>query len=163
MPRRLGKQQGFSLIEMIVVLILVGVLAAMAGMGIVAVVEGYVFSRLNAATVQKGQIAIAKIVKEFNNISSVTAASSSSITFTAYRAGVAYTHTITFTGNTVTYDGDVVTDQVNSFDLGYYDTYNGTKAATWTATRKVIQITISLAGAGGFVSQFQERVTPRNL
>ncbi len=161
----LGRTRGFSLVEMIVVLIIVGIIAAAAGTGLLHVVEGMLFTRTNADTVQKGQIAIAKLVKEFNNISYVIAVATNagSITFSAYKEGSPAQHTVTFSGGAITFDGDIVTDQVSSFELGYYDTYTSAKQTTWSAMRRIIEITIGLSGSDGVVSQFKARITPRNL
>lgn len=74
-------QSGFTLIETIVVLVMVGIMAAVAGMGLIQITQGYIFSRLNAATAQKGQIAMARITKELGTITSVTAATANSITY----------------------------------------------------------------------------------
>lgn len=62
--RRENRQKGFTLIEMIVVLVLVGILAAGAGLGIVAMVQGYLFSKDNAEISEKAQLALARINRE---------------------------------------------------------------------------------------------------
>lgn len=49
---------------MIVVLILVGILSAVASMGIIAGVQGYMFSKNNAAISEKAQLAMARINRE---------------------------------------------------------------------------------------------------
>jgi len=133
MTKAMPKNRGFTLIEVIVVLTMVGIIATAAGMGIVSVVEGLLFTKGNVVTVQKGQVAMAKLVKELNNLNAVTAAGSTFITFSSYRSGVPYVHTVAMAGNTITYDGDILTDQVNGFDLGYYDTYDGAREATWSS------------------------------
>ncbi len=163
-----GCNKGFTLIEMIAVLILVGILAATAGLGMVQAVQGMIFAKMNAATIQKGQIAMTKLVKEFNNISAVTAATSTSINFTSYKDGVSDSHTVARSGNTLTFDGDPITDQVSGFSLNYYNNFNDTTPfiydpATWGSARRIIEITLQLTGAGNAVSEFKERVTPRNL
>jgi len=163
MTQETQREKGFTLLEMILVLTLLGVMGAVAGMGIVSAVEGLVYTRLNATTLQKGQMAVARLTKEFKNISSVTSAGSTFITFSAYKEGVLGTHTVAVAGNTLTLDADVLTDQLNGFDLGFYDSYGSAKQTTWTSSRRIIEITIRLTGAGGVVSEFKDRVTPRNL
>ena len=58
------EQKGFTLIEVIVVLVLVGILAAMAGTGLVAGVQGYLMASENAEISQKAQIAMTRLGRE---------------------------------------------------------------------------------------------------
>ena len=62
--RVIGSQAGFTLIEIIVSLILVGILASMGGMAIVQVVQGYMTTRENSAVTQKAQLAMSRITRE---------------------------------------------------------------------------------------------------
>ncbi len=62
--KRKAQQKGFTLIEMIVVLVLVGIMAALAGMGIVTGVQGYLFARSSAAISEKTQLAMVRIRQE---------------------------------------------------------------------------------------------------
>ena len=158
-------QKGFTLVETIAVLILVGIIAVFAGMGITSVIEGFLLTKMNAETTQKGQVALTRIVKEFTVINSVDsgASSATSITFTSYKQGVAGIHVVSWVGDNLSLDGDILTDHVIGFDLGYYDFYNGTKQSTWASTRKVIEITLSIRGAKDVISVFTDRVAPRNL
>ena len=58
------RQQGFTLIEMIAVLVLVGILSTFAGLGIVKYVQSYLFAKDNAAISANAQLAIARINRE---------------------------------------------------------------------------------------------------
>ncbi|MBP7764805.1 MAG: prepilin-type N-terminal cleavage/methylation domain-containing protein [Syntrophaceae bacterium] len=158
------EKKGFTLLEVLVVLILAAVLAAAAVFGYVQVVKGTLFTKKNAATIQKGQVTITKLVKEFNNIniSSITAAGPTSITFTSIKNAVPGAHTVSFSGNTITYDDDILTDQVSGFELKYYDNYDSTGETTWQPSRRIIEITLKLKGADDVISEFKARVKPRN-
>lgn len=156
--------KGFTFLEVIIVIVLVGIIAAAAGLGYVKVVKGILFTKMNASTIQKGQITIMKLVKEFTNISisSITAANSTSITFKTVKNGESGSPVkVTLSGNEVTFGGDVLTDQVSEFTLKYY-TDSQTETTVLTAIR-MIEITLKLTGADGVISEFKARAKPRNL
>jgi len=64
-------QKGFTLIEIIVSLVLVGVMAVTAGVGIVTFVKGQTFTLVNAALTQKAELAISRITWEFMELTDV--------------------------------------------------------------------------------------------
>ena len=65
------KEDGFTLIEMIASMALLGVLAAIFGMGLVAAVESYDFSRTNVQVAQKGQMAMARMIREMTDLTRI--------------------------------------------------------------------------------------------
>lgn len=77
---------GFTLIEMIASLAIVGILAAIAGIGLVQFAEGYALARSGAESAQKAQLAMMRMVKEFHHILDVPAGSSLSIRFDSFHA-----------------------------------------------------------------------------
>lgn len=167
----INTKNGFSLIEIIVVMLLVGVMAALAGVGYVQVVRGMLFTKMNAATIQKGELAMTKLVKEFNNISvssvDPAATNETSITFTSVKdADTSPSHTVALSGSTITFDGDILTNQVSDFSLKYYDNFDSTSettcGTTWQSSRRIIEITLKLIGADDVISEFKSRVKPRN-
>lgn len=91
-----GRQGGFTLIEMIASLAIVAILAAIAGIGLVQITEGFVLSRTGAEMAQKTQLAIVRIVKEFEQITDVSAGSSLSIRFDSFHADEALDTTRSF-------------------------------------------------------------------
>jgi prepilin-type N-terminal cleavage/methylation domain-containing protein len=160
-------ERGFTLIEIIVTLVLVGITAALAGMWIVSVTNGYIFARNNMETTQKAQLAMTRLVKEFKAISAVTAASASSITYT--RADVSsgsVTSNVASSGSQVQLNGNTLTDNVSSFSLHYCANVTDIGSncpTTWSSTSHIIEIELKLTGANNIVSTFTERVTPLNL
>ncbi len=176
-------KNGFTLVEIIIAMVLVSILAAVAAsIGLPRVTQGVVFTKMNAATTQKGQIAITKLVKEFNNISAVDAGATdgSMITFTSVKkengALAYYQRRIKWYPNekVVTYstysaDGttsveDVMIDQVSGFTLNYYGFSKYSAPQTvWQSSSRVIEIALKLTGASDVQSEFTARVRPRNV
>lgn len=63
----MNNQSGFTLFEIIVVLMLMGLIAVLSLFFIISGVSGYVFSKQNTALSQKASLALARIVKELNS------------------------------------------------------------------------------------------------
>jgi prepilin-type N-terminal cleavage/methylation domain-containing protein len=159
-------RKGFTLIEVIIALALVGVGTVVAGMGIVWISSGYNFTKENAATALKGQVTLTRLVKEFSAISAVNAASANSITYVMYKDGATVTSTVAWAGSTgdpLLLNGDILTDDVTGFVLAYYDTYDGASQSSWSSSRKLISVTLTLEGAENVASAFTIRVAPRNI
>lgn len=155
------KEKGFTLIEIIVALVLMAIIAAVVSMGFLQVVKGYVFAKANADTVEKGQMAITRIIKELGNCT-ITSGTASSVTFT--RKSDSTTHTVTWTnGATVLLlDGVTLTDkvyQVNGFAILYINK-DGSSSTTPSSSTVQVQITLQLTAAGNTLtsSPFTNRV-----
>lgn len=167
MKLKIEDERGFTLIEVIATLILVGITAAMAGMWIVSVASGYVFAKKNMETTQKAQLALTRLEKEFKSMSSITASSANSITFTRLdnTTGGMITQTIMLTGGSLLkLNNDTLTNNVSAFTLSYCDDVTSTSCpSAWSSTSRIILITLTLTGADNVQSTFTQRVTPRNL
>ncbi len=162
-------ERGFTLIEVIVTLILVGITAAMAGMWIVSVAKGYVFAKKNMETTQKAQLALTRLEKEFKSMSAITSSSANSITYDRLdNTGAIINQTVTRTGSLLKIkdelNDDTLTNSVSAFTLSYCDDATSTSChATWTSTSCIIVITLTLTGADNIQSTFTQRIVPRNL
>jgi prepilin-type N-terminal cleavage/methylation domain-containing protein len=149
---------GFTLIEVIACLVLVGIVGAIAGMLLVQISKGFVFSKKTAATAQNAQMTMSRLVKEFSAITSVSFGTTTSITFTR-DPGV--THNISWAGenNPLLIDTDILTDNVNLFNLEYYDSYDDPSPSTaYSPSTELIEITLELKGADDIPSRFINRV-----
>lgn len=69
--RRFGSSQGFTLIELIAGLVLLGILAAVLGTGIVGALNIYTISEENVHLAQKGQNAMARINRELSELTEI--------------------------------------------------------------------------------------------
>jgi len=166
--KRMKSDKGFTLIEIIVVLVLLGILGAGGAMMISKVIEGYVFARDNDAIAQKTQAALNRMAVDFTYIDkAVTATQSSSGTSFTYTgdypdfAGAVATepHTITISGTTVTYDGITLIDNVASGGLtfSYFDTYAGADTGSFGANTALVGISLTVTAADGQTKTYTSR------
>lgn len=160
-------KDGFTMIEIIAVLAIVGILGALTIISAGRIIQGFLFTRINADTTQKGHIALNRLTKEFTNIISVdtatTNATSIDFSSSSYIDGTPGAHNVSLAGTTLVLDNDILTDNVNSFSLAYFDTFDSAKKTTWDDNKKIIEITLSLNSANDNVSTFITRVNPRNI
>lgn len=171
-PRPFGNQAGFSLVEIIAVLVLLGIMGVGIAFGISHVVNAYVLSKESVAIAAKAQLALLRMSREFKLIDKESVSTGStdatSITFDTDADGIAANareraNVITQNGSTITLNGDILVDQVDSWALAYYDSYDGAPETTWAATRTIIQVTITMLGPDNILIPFSTRITPRNL
>lgn len=136
----MNREAGFTLVEVVVTLVLVGIMATVAGMAIVQGVQGYVFARENATTTHKAQLAMARMSRELIELTNVTGATAIQIDYDRDSAN----HTIVFAGSEVTLEGDVLVNDVSSLSLSYRDS-NGNLCAGTDADLSTIQIDLVLS------------------
>jgi len=156
-------RRGFTLIEIITSLVVLAIIGVIAGMGMVSIAKGYVFTKKNAAGAQKAQIALARIVKELSVTDSISSVSASSITFNS-KSPPAQQRVLSWNNTyyTLSIDSDLLLDNVSSFNLAYYKFYDDTTptppAEFSSASTAIIQVTIGLKGADDTVITFVDRV-----
>ncbi len=73
--------KGFTLIEIIVSVALIGVLALLFAVGFIQGIQGYLLTKENNALSQKGQNALLRLSYEFSNILSVNSINANSISY----------------------------------------------------------------------------------
>ena len=78
-------ESGFTIIEIIVSLLLVGFMAAFAGTGIVTFTGGYLFTKENAHMAQKANLALTRLTREFQELEDVSNASNTAVTIDSKR------------------------------------------------------------------------------
>lgn len=149
-------RRGFTLIELIAVLVILGIISVLGSMGLVEITRGFIFSKKNAAAAGQSQVAVARFVKEFSAIQSIASATDKSITYTRTPGE---THTVSWTAENqpVTLDGDILIENVQSFSLAYYNSYNGS-AAAYSSSTVVIQVTLVIKGYDDTPLTFVDRV-----
>jgi len=162
---------GFSLLEIVVVLILLGLLALFGTQMLTTVVRGYVLARSSDAVVQKAQLALQRMTIDFSYISSPVAVDVGTANRISYNANFSSTdvehHVITQSGNTITYTVNgtpyVLTDSVatNGLQLTYFTAYNADSTSEYAAAN-IIGISLTMHDADwdpGVTKAFNTRVT----
>lgn len=158
---------GFTLIEMIVSIVLVGIMASFLIINVADLIEGYLFTRDNTNTSLGAQVALSRLTKELSAIDSVSSGSETSMTYSFVRDGASQSNrTVSWAGTAgdpLLLGGVILAENVNSFQINYCDAYSDAGDFTWSGTEKVIGITLDITGASDVVSSFSFRVVPRNL
>ena len=163
---------GFTLIEVIVVLALVGILAAGLGVGLIKGVESYLFASEATQLSQKAQVAMARIKKELTNVQNITEATAERIRYTPAQGGG--TMVIERSGNRILMrwfnpngsliEGTLVDGVSETQALFSYFKSDGSPWAPNTAYfNQLAQIRVSLSliqSSGGSIS-FNMTVNPR--
>jgi prepilin-type N-terminal cleavage/methylation domain-containing protein len=165
--------KGFSLIEVIVVIVVLGVMAALGSFGLERAMDGYTLARANAESTQKAQNALDRLTSELARITynssglryNVSAGTGSSITYTANFGGTDETHTIDQNGNLVRFDNNdnlPLTDRVvaNGLQLTYFDG-NGNDLGVGGATHqqmRLIGIALTVQVVPGATRTYNARV-----
>lgn len=112
------RQRGFTLIEVIAVLVLAAMLAAVAGAGLTSIARGYLMARESTAMAQKAQLALTRLSSELrvcydcfgdNDLSSLPASFNNPLG----------TRQVDHGDGMVTLNGDNLLDRVSSFSLAY--------------------------------------------
>ena len=131
---RLSGDDGFTLIEIIVSLVVAGILASIAGMGMMSAISGYATVRENVSLSQKIQLAATRINRELLELTDISDKDDSR-PYIVYRSATGRLQAIAKVSDTIriysppgeTVDdaylennGDMLTDQVDSFVLNYY-------------------------------------------
>jgi len=161
--------KGFTLIEIITSLIIIMIISVIAGMGLIEISRGYIFSKKNSVIAQQGQIAIVRLKKELSNIQSVTSGLTNSITYkrcsdSSPPCGPLKDVTIVWAGGNspLLIDTDIFVGSVSSFGLIYYyydKDYNTFKSSSsYSNSTTLIEITLQLVGAENTVLEFKDRV-----
>jgi len=139
---------GFTLIELIASLILMGIVAIVAAMSLVQGIKAYATSRTAAGTVQQAEYALNRMKLELMTMDTVTAAGADTITFTSNKtngrlnSGTVYTFTRVGSEIDLTVTPSAGSASTNALitGLGTYGagsglfTYQNNAGGTWAQT-----------------------------
>lgn len=156
------QQKGFTLLEIILAIAATAVIAVVAGMGLVEITKGYIFSKKNVFIAQQGQIAMERLKKELSNMKWVNGMpTATSIQFVRGSDGT--TNTISWAGGSSpllvgSATLDTLITPVNSFNLNFYNKFDDTSPSAYSSTTSIIEITLQLTGAENATITFNDRV-----
>ena len=168
-------QQGFTLIEIVVVIVVLGIMALMGSFGLKEAMDGYTLAQANSESTQKAQNALDRITTELSHIAclpntnpcqyDITSGSDpSSISYrTEFGVG---DHTINLNGSRVMIDGFPLVDRVVPGTLG--EPAFRLKFWKWTTLTslievgrtvcRLIEISLTLAGPPNITRTYNARV-----
>lgn len=156
-------KKGFTLIEVVAVLLLVGVLALASTIGMVPVVDAFLQVRQNAESAQKTHLALERIAREFTTITEVIAADAQAITYDFLDPeGVAHRRQLIWEGSgmPLRLNGVPLSNDVGHLELRYYPAPDGVGRASWAEDCCLIELFLR-PEAGP--DRYRIRVQPRNL
>ncbi|WMW66685.1 type II secretion system protein [Nitratidesulfovibrio liaohensis] len=170
--------KGFTLIETIVVLVLTGLLAAVAGVGISTGARSFVAAREASELAQEAQLAMDRLTREIMELVDIPANSSATLLVVrnvGAQGTAQFNRSIQYVANAQAIriadgtggaaNGDTLIDNVTAFSLTYWQ--EDTATTTWASTTdarqlSAIDIDFTLTAPGGTTRRFVNRIVPRN-
>uniref|UniRef100_B8DPT2 Prepilin-type N-terminal cleavage/methylation domain-containing protein n=1 Tax=Nitratidesulfovibrio vulgaris (strain DSM 19637 / Miyazaki F) TaxID=883 RepID=B8DPT2_NITV9 len=170
--------KGFTLIEVTVVLVLAGLLAAVAGVGIVTGARSFVTAREASDLAQEAQLAMDRLTREIVELVDIPANSSSTLLVlrnVGAQGTAQFNRSIQYVANAQAIriadgtggatNGDTLIDNVTAFSLTYWQ--EDTSTTSWASTNdarllSAIDVNFTLTAPGGTTRQFVNRIVPRN-
>ncbi len=166
-------EAGFTLIELIASLVIIGFLAMIMGFGIITGVQGYLIARDKEVAAEKGQAALGRITRELREMRQVLGTVSGASPFIIYD-NITGEHSLSLVGDTVKirngrsvpdyHHGDVLVDHVSHFSL----TCRKLDGSSWSLIDPLeklaiisVQLTVALPGTRESLD-FSTDIVPRN-
>lgn len=155
---------GFTLIEVIAVMVILGIMAATLSLVIMEGVGNFIFARDANQLSQKAQLALARINKELIDATVITPdATGKKIDYTAASDKTSYT--IEIKNTQIQLNGNALLDNVNTDNTLF--SYFKSDGSTWTtadAFSKLVQIKVNLTlnYGSGQALVFKTTINPRN-
>jgi prepilin-type N-terminal cleavage/methylation domain-containing protein len=163
--KRSQKPSGFTLIELILSITILGILVVIGTIGLVNVIDGYRFSAENAELSQKAEATLMRMAAEFPFIIASGVQNSSSATRIDYRADFGSgneNHTIIQSGSQIQLDNRTLTDLVDGggFQVLYLAADGTTQVQPGLS--RIIQVALTLRGNNNVAKTFTPRLALRN-
>jgi prepilin-type N-terminal cleavage/methylation domain-containing protein len=157
--------RGFTLVEIIAVLVLIGILAVFGSQILSTAVRGYTLARSSDELVQKAQMALQRMTIEFSSIN--YAGTSGTDTALTYNCGTSIgSHAISLSGSNLMYTQDGVQYTLingvadNGFKLTYYNTYDSAASSSFSNNTSIIEVSLTMKSDSTIIN-FTEKYTTR--
>lgn len=164
----MGSQKGFTLIEMIASIVLIGILGAFASFGLAKGMEAYLFAQQSSDMLQKAQFTLNRLKMELINMDEIESVSANSI---SYRINTRDSELVTIerSGNEISITRGASGPHPIGESFTNLFQFRNTEGGAWTtaddiADLRYIDITIALKGllnSGEF--DYTTRVVPRGI
>ena len=167
---RLKAEHGFTLVEVIVVLVLMGILAVGLSMGLIQGVQNYIFASAASQLSQKAQLALARINKELIDATAITTASGNQVDYELTSSDGTKTQCsiVNVNGQILLISGGtrpVLIDNVNTGStlFTYFQSDNTTAWTTANTFSQLAQIRVNIVlnYSPGQTLVFQTTINPR--
>ncbi len=156
-------KKGFTLIELIVVLLLFSLLTLASIIALLPMVEGFFMVRQNTEAAQRTQLTMGRLMVEMQTITNVVSSGSQTITYDFLDpAGVPHRRVLAWAGSgaPLTLNNVVLSDDVGSFELRYLAHPTGSRTTSWQPQSRMIEVVLASARGGDI---YTNRVRPRNI
>lgn len=168
------KKAGFTLIEIVVTMLIVGILASMAGIGILSGVRGYVFAKNNTSISEKAQLAMSRISRTFIEVLDITTVGTSPtrVTYNRLSGGAntqetlyldTSTNSLRVAAGSNAVGGDALIDNVGSLTLTFRKgAVNWVSGADAFSLLSTVEVNLAVNRPEGGSVTFATVVSPRN-
>ena len=164
------ENKGFTLVELIIVITIIGIIAGTVGFILLSTVDAWMFKFNRADLLSDGRLALNRMVREIRQIkdlTSVTTATSSQFRFTnTGDVDIIYSLSSTDLNRTADATANVLAQDVSSLGFAYYDSSGDTISTptvspSETDIRRVrINLTLTKSGENVYL---QSESVPRNF
>jgi prepilin-type N-terminal cleavage/methylation domain-containing protein len=156
------RASGFTLIEIIVSLVLLGILAATVFGFMGQAVRGFFLARDAMELTQKAQVALNKMRIELTYLQKTPAptGTATSLSYTAIISGGTENNTIAYDagGDRITWNGVTLIDDVGGLTFAYYDDPTAAASSSCQSTTTLIGITLVMLDSDGNTATFTTRL-----
>ena len=172
----LKKHKGFTLIEVIATMLILGIVAAFAGYGIVNGIQSYMFTVEKTEIAQETRLAMYRIISELRDINTLVSATTDSIRYESTQRGSGVQFTIRYNAASSYKPVEIVDgrsgtaytlmENVNGLTFKYTDS-DGVEKNSFNTSNPLtqlrsIKITVQVPISDGNDLTFQTEINPRN-